>query len=52
MNDILKYKNQYFEKNKIYIQKHFIVSRVKFLIDGWQSMKSTWHHGCNYNGIA
>jgi hypothetical protein len=31
--------------------KIFIVSCVK-LIDGWQLMMSTWHHGCNYNGVA
>jgi hypothetical protein len=24
----------------------------QILIDGWQSMMSTWPHGCNYNGVA
>jgi hypothetical protein len=22
------------------------------LMDGWQSITSKWHHGCNYNGVA
>jgi len=48
---IMKDGNQYFEKKKLG-PKIFIMPCVKFLINGWQSMKSTWHHGCIYNGVA
>jgi hypothetical protein len=32
--------------------KIYYYAMCQILIDGWQSMMSTWHHGCNYNGIA
>jgi hypothetical protein len=41
--------DQYFEKKLSQI--FFIVPHVNFK-DGWQLMMSTWHHGCNYNGVA
>jgi hypothetical protein len=42
--------DQYFEK-KILCPKIFIMPHVKFLIDVWQLMTLTWHHGCSYNGV-
>jgi hypothetical protein len=42
--------DQYFEK-KI-MSKTFHCATCQILIDGWQLMMLTWHHGCNYNGLA
>jgi hypothetical protein len=42
--------NQYFKKT--IMTKNLHNSMCQILIDGWQSMTSTWHHGCNYNGVA
>jgi hypothetical protein len=34
------------------MSRNFHSAMCKISIDGWQLMMSTWHHGCNYNGIA
>jgi hypothetical protein len=43
--------NQYFEK-KIKFPKKLHSAMCQVLIDGWQLMTLTLHHGCNYNGVA
>jgi len=45
-------KNQYFEKKINFMLKKSHSAMCQILINGWQSMTSTWHHGCNYNGVA
>ncbi len=42
--------DQYFEK-KI-MSKFFHSAMCQIIVNGWQLMMSTWHHGCSYNGIA
>jgi len=32
--------------------KNHHIAICQILIDGGQSMMSTWHHGCNYNEVA
>jgi hypothetical protein len=49
---IMDDKNQYFKKKIIFMSKIFHNVMCQILIDGWQLMMSTWHHGCNYNGVA
>jgi len=44
--------DQYIEKKHFYTFKNLHNATCYILIDGWQSMTSTWHHGCNYNGIV
>jgi hypothetical protein len=44
--------NQYFEKKIFFMSKNIHSAMCQILIDGWQSMTSTWHHGCNYNKVA
>jgi len=34
-----------------YFKNHHSAT-FQILINGWQSMTSTWHHGCNYNEFA
>jgi hypothetical protein len=43
--------DQYFE-NFNFMSKKFHNAMCYIIIDGWQLMNSTWHHGCNYNGVA
>jgi hypothetical protein len=43
--------DQYFEKNN-FMSNFFHNTMYQIVIDGWQLMKSTWHHECNYNGVA
>jgi hypothetical protein len=47
MND----ENQYFKKKKI-MSKNLYSTMCQIVINGWQSMMLTWHHGCNYNGAT
>ncbi len=42
--------DQYFEKKIVSKNLHNV--RCQILIDGWQLIMSTWHHGCSYNGVA
>ncbi len=41
--------DQYFEKKIIFMAKNHHSPTSQNLIDGGQSMISTWHHGWNYN---
>jgi len=49
---ILNDGNQYFEKKIIFMSKNIHSVMYQILINGWSSMTSSWHHGCNYNGVA
>jgi hypothetical protein len=44
--------DQYFEKKTIFMSKNLHNATCQILISGWQSMTSSWHHECSYNGIA
>jgi hypothetical protein len=44
--------DQYFKKKIIFMSKNLHGVTCKILINGQQSMMSTWHHGCSYNGIT
>jgi len=43
---------QYFENKIIFMSENLHSATCWILIYGWQSMMSTWHHGCNYYGVA
>jgi len=43
--------NQDFEK-KIVMSKNHHSAMCHILINWWQLMTSTWHHGCSYNGVV
>jgi hypothetical protein len=44
--------DKYFEKKIIFMSKNLHSATCWILVDGWQLMTSTWHHGCSYNGVA
>jgi len=39
-------------KKKKFLSKNIHNAMCQNLMDRWQSMTSTWHHGYNYNGVA
>jgi len=43
--------DQYFEMNNFNVN-FFHNATCQILMDGWQLMTLTWHHGCSYNVIA
>jgi len=47
---IMNNEDQYLEKQ--FMSKNLHSATCQILINGWQSMTSTWHHGCNYNGVT
>jgi hypothetical protein len=42
--------DQYYEKK--FMSKNLHNAMCQILINGWQLMTSTWHHGCSYNEVA
>jgi hypothetical protein len=42
--------DQYFEKKIMSKNLHSVTCQI--IIDEWQLMMLTWHHGCSYNGVA
>jgi hypothetical protein len=44
--------DQYVESKIIFMSKNLHSVKCQILIDRWQSMMLTWHHGYNYNGVA
>jgi hypothetical protein len=41
--------DQYFKKIIIFMLKNLHNATCSILMDGWQLMMWTWHHGCSYN---
>ncbi len=44
--------DQYFENKIIFMSKNLHSAMCQSLINRWQSMMLTLHHGYNYNGFA
>jgi hypothetical protein len=43
---IMNHGDQYFENKINFTSKSVCSATCQILIDGWQSMTLTWHHGC------
>ncbi len=46
---IMDNREKKFEKDIMSKNLHNVTCQI--LINGWQLMTSTWHHGCIYNGV-